>query len=161
MRKRKQMFLIYMFLIIFVLILPVSYAIYKGQMNVNITSTTGGLICDVVLDTNENYIENNESFFFVTVNNYKVENGKTILTSTDVNYDLVIENKESSAGLFRYVDDLGNTNSTGESSITISDQYLGKTKSSRKYKVYVTTNTNLKTNVDFKVRLDAKQKDMS
>ena len=81
------------------------------------------------------------------------------MTSADIDYTLTIENKNGSIGLFRYVDEDGNTNNQGESSVTIKKS-IGKEQARQQIKVYVTADTNLETEVDFKVRLDAVQKDM-
>lgn len=158
---KKRNILIVIGCIVFLLIsIPFTYALYKGEMNVHVSATTGSLVCDVLVDTNDNYIENNEAFFFITVNNFATQNGKNILTATDVDYTLTIQNKGTSKGLFRYVDEDGNTNTVGEETVVIQNGRLGKTKQSKKIKVYVTTESNLKSKVDFDVKLNAKQANM-
>lgn len=157
--NRRKMVIVVVVLLLLCIAIPCTYAVYQGKIDIGATATTGGFACDIVVDTDENYIENNEAYFFVTVNNWKQDGAKTIITDADVDYNLIIENQNGSVGLFRYVDDDGNTNGKGESTVNVSN-YLGKTKSSRRYKVYVTSTTNLKANVSFKVKLDAKQRNM-
>lgn len=156
--KRKIMFSVFL-IVIAIILLPVSYAIYSNQSQVSLVTTTGNIICNLSVDTNDAYIENNEVYFLVTVDNFKIENGKTNLTAMDIDYTLTIENNGSSVGLFRYVDDDGNTNITGEENLIITRK-IGKKKTSQQFKVFVTSDTNLKTKVDFKVKLDARQANM-
>ena len=143
-----------------ILLLPISYAIYQNTVNVSVVTTTGDIICNLSVDTDETYIENNEAFFLITVDNFKTENDKTVITSTDIDYTLTIENTGNTVGLFRYVDEEGNTNTDAEETVTITKR-MGKDKTSQQFKAFVTTDTNLKTDVDFKVKLNAHQADMS
>ncbi len=157
--KNRRKILVILFLSIGIFV-PSVYALYNGSFSIGVKTTTGDFVCDVVVDSNESYVENNEAYFLIDVNNFKVDGDTVILTSTDIDYALTIENKSGSNGLFRYVDEDGNTNGTPTSSVTISSQYLGKDKKTNKYKVYVTTESNLRSNVDYVVKLDAKQKSM-
>ena len=91
--------------------------------------------------------------------NYKTINKVEQVSAVDVDYTLTITNKENSAGLFQYIDEDGNSNEKGESSVTINSS-ISRNRKTKRYKVYVTTDTNLKTDVNFKVNLDAHQKDM-
>lgn len=145
---------------VFLILFSCSYAIYNESVKIGVSTVTGNFICDVIVDSNENYVENNEAYFLVSVNNFKVDGKRVVLTSTDINYSLTIENKNGSNGYFRFVDEDGNTNGTPTNIVTISNQSLGKEKATKKYKVYVTTDSNLKENVSFVVKLDAKQKNM-
>ncbi len=142
-----------------ILLLPVSYSIYEGQRKVAVLTTTGDIICELSVDTDDTYIENNEAFFMISIDNFKTEDGQTIVTSSDIDYTLTIENTGSNTGLFRYVDDDGNTNTTGQERVEVTRR-IGKNKTTQQFKVYVTTDTNLETDVDFKVRVNAVQADM-
>lgn len=144
---------------IILLLIPVSYSWYQSSVQTVVVTTTGDIVCNVSLDTDDTYIENNEPYFLINIDNYKTEGNKTVVTSADIDYTLTIENKNGSIGLFRYVDEDGNTNNQGESSVTIKKS-IGKEQARQQIKVYVTADTNLETEVDFKVRLDAVQKDM-
>ena len=77
-----------------------------------------------------------------------------------VDYTITIENESGSQGLFRYIDEDGNTNSTGTEKAVIKKR-IGNEKTSQKIKVFTTADTNLETDVKFKVKLDAVQADMS
>lgn len=158
--QKKMLGIVILLIGLAIIIIPASYALYQGKMNINITTTTGGIMCDIIVDTNDDYIENNEPYFFITVNNFRENSGKILLTATDISYNLVIENQNGSNGLFRYVDEDGNTNNNPEERVVISNQYIGKTKTSKRYKVYVSSQTNLKYKVNFNVKLEANQKDM-
>ena len=46
-----------------ILLLPISYAIYQNTVNASVITTTGDIICNLSVDTDETYIENNEAFF--------------------------------------------------------------------------------------------------
>ena len=142
-----------------ILLLPVSYSIYEGQRKVAVLTTTGDIICELSVDTDDTYIENNEAFFMISIDNFKTEDGQTIVTSSYIDYTLTIENTGSNTGLFRYVDDDGNTNTTGQERVEVTRR-IGKNKTTQQFKVYVTTDTNLETDVDFKVRVNAVQADM-
>ena len=156
--KRKNMFSVVV-IAIAIILLPISYSIYTNQSQVSIVTTTGDIVCNLSVDTSDTYIENNEAYFLVTVDNFKTINGKTVVTAMDIDYTLTIENNGGATGLFRYIDDDGNTNTNGEENLTI-ERRIGKSKNSQQFKVFVTADTNLKTKVDFKVRLDAHQANM-
>ncbi len=151
--------LIILFVTILILGLPVSYAAYQSRSDVLVSSTTGDIICHLKVDTDDNYIENNEPYFFITVSNFETRNGKTIVSSVAVDYTITIENQDGSIGLFRYLDEDGNTNSKGEEKVVLKKR-IGNSKSSQKIKVYTTADTNLKSEVKFNVKLDAVQADM-
>ncbi len=160
--KEKRRLLLYAGLLVIIIcacVLQYSYSMYQSKMDVTITTTTGDIICDVSVDTNENYIENNKAFFYVIIRNYKTVNKVEQVSAVDVDYTLTITNKENSVGLFQYIDEDGNSNEKGESSVTINSS-ISRNRKTKRYKVYVTTDTNLKTDVNFKVNLDAHQKDM-
>lgn len=158
MNKKKTIVFIVVIAII-ILLIPVSYSIYQSSVHTVVVTTTGDIVCNVSVDTNEDYIENNEPYFLINVDNYKTEGDTTYVTDADIDYTLTIENKEGSIGLYRYIDEDGNTNGEGESSVTIK-RSMGKNQARQQYKVYVTADTNLETDVDFKVKVDAVQKDM-
>lgn len=164
---RRKKFLI-LFTVIFINVVLIgglgmyTTARYKSNISINVDSTSGETICDVVVDSNENYIENNLAYFDIYVNNYKKMNdGTVVVTSTDVDYTITIENKEGSNGRYHYVDSDGNSSDTPVSNLVINNGYLGKNKESKRVRVYVTTTGSAKSNVDFKVKLDAKSKNMA
>lgn len=140
---------------------PGAYALYQNSYDVEVITRTGELVCDVSIETNDAFIENNEVYFYVYVNNFETNGNTTVLTSTDITYDLIIENKNGSEALYRYLAEDGSTNEKGESVATIANQEMSKSsKTTKKYKVYVTTDAESRMNIDFNVKLDAKQKVM-
>ena len=154
---KKQKFLVSIItILLFFLILKESYA-YFGvtKQSVSQSITTGEIICDVIIDTNPNYIENNLAYFRVTVTNTK--NGKT--NPAPIKYQLTLQNDERSNGIFYYIDSEGNTSSeTGEYLNTITSQeYIFSTKEeSRVFKVYVKVPSGLKETVNFKINIKFK-----
>lgn len=155
---KKQKFLVSIItILLFFLILKESYA-YFGvtKQSVSQSITTGEIICDVIIDTNPNYIENNLAYFRVTVTNTK--NGKT--NPAPIKYQLTLQNDERSNGIFYYIDSEGNTSSeSGEylNTITSQEYTFGTTKETREFKVYVKVPSGLKENVNFKIDIEAKQ----
>lgn len=154
---KKQKFLVSIItILLFFLILKESYA-YFGvtKQSVSQSITSGKIICDVIIDTNPNYIENNLAYFRVTVTNTK--NGKT--NPAPIKYQLTLQNDERSNGIFYYIDSEGNTSSeTGEYLNTITSQeYIFSTKEeSRVFKVYVKVPSGLKETVNFKINIKFK-----
>ncbi len=157
--RRKKYFII-AFMAIFILGIPASYAIYQSSNDVSVQSTTGDIICHLSIDTDDSYIKNNEPYFLITVDNFETVGGVTSVSSVIVDYTITIENESGSQGLFRYIDEDGNTNSTGTEKAVIKKR-IGNEKTSQKIKVFTTADTNLETDVKFKVKLDAVQADMS
>lgn len=141
------------------LLLSVSYAVYQSSNILSVTTTAGNIIAQATVDTNDHYIENNEAYFMITVDNFKIENDETIVSDMTIDYTLTIKNKNGSSGLFRYVDDDGNTNTTPEETLII-HRRLEKGQRTHQFRVFVTSDTNVKTNVDFSVALDAVQAKM-
>ena len=154
-----KIYVVVAILLLSIMALPVAYAAYRNVVDLSVVTTTGDIVCNLSVDTSDTYIENNEAFFLITVDNFKTEGGQTIVTSTDIDYTLTVENTGSDIGLFRYVDDDGNTNEVAEESLTI-QRRIGKDKTSQQFKVYVTADTNLETDVDFKVKINALQAKM-
>lgn len=154
-----KIYVVVAILLLSIMALPVAYGAYHNVVDLSVITTTGDIVCNLSVDTSDTYIENNEAFFLITVDNFKTEGGQTIVTSTDIDYTLTVENTGSDIGLFRYVDDDGNTNEVAEESLTI-QRRIGKDKTSQQFKVYVTADTNLETDVDFKVKINALQAKM-
>lgn len=153
--KKRVLTLILLFLIL--VLVPGTLAFYKGFVNVYVTTVAGEMISDIEVDQNENYVENNVPYFYVTVKNYRENENTTILTATAFDYKLIVENKEGSNGLFRYEDNKGNKTVDSVEVLEIPSQHLKSTKDSNKYKVYVTSPDTKKSTVDYTVRLEAEQ----
>ena len=154
--KYKILFLCFFFLLIIV-IFKESYAYFTAtSQSISQQVATGEIICDVTIDTNPNYIENNIAYFRVKVTNTK--DGK--MNPTPIKYQLTLQNKEGSNGIFYYIDSEGNTSSeTGEylSTITSQEYTFGTSEETREFKVYVKVPSGLKETVDFKIDVESEQ----
>lgn len=144
-----------LFLIVF--ILKESYAYFtSSSQSVVQGMATGEVICEVTVDSNPNYVENNIAYFRIKVTNTK----DNAVTGVPVKYQLTIQNEEGSNGLFYYIDSEGNTSSsTGEylSSITSLEYTFDTSEATREFKVYVKVPSGLKETVNAKVNLEAIQ----
>ncbi len=143
------------------LVLKVSYARYVSQVNVDVTSTTGDMLCNVSVDTSDSYIENNMAYFRIVVSNSDADGN---ITATDVDYVLTISNQAGSNGLFYYIDSNGEVSSEDGTYVEqiVTDTYsFGKTAEQMIFKVYVKVESSYQETVNFNVNLDAVQKNMS
>ncbi len=154
--RRNMLLLLLLLLGASTLIVSFSYAMYRGTDQVIATATTGEVICQATIDTNENYVENNEAYFMININNFKTENGTTITSDAIIDYTLTIENKAGSNGLYRYVDDDGNSSDTPVPTLVI-QRRIEKGPNTQQVRVFVSSDTNLRANVDFVVKLEAVQ----
>lgn len=155
--KKLKILILIITIPLFFLILKESYA-YFGATNQSISQlmTTGEVICEVTVDSNPNYVENNIAYFRIKVTNTK----DGAVTGVPVKYQLTIQNEEGSNGLFYYIDSEGNTSSsTGEylSSITSLEYAFDTSEATREFKVYVKVPSGLKETVNAKVYLEAVQ----
>lgn len=156
--KRKKLILLVVLLFLIIL-LGDSYSKYFSSVKVNVSSTTGEMICNIKVDTSDTYIENNLAYFRVKVSNN--DSGK--VTATDVDYKLIISNEAGSNGIFYYIDSLGNTSSDSEEyveSLTTPTYSFGKEAETMEFKVFVKVPSGLKETVNFIVDLEAVQKEM-
>ncbi len=148
-------FLLILFICTLIIKKSYSYFVSNDQSEKQIINT-GTLIYDVQIDTNPNYIENNIAYFRVKVTNTK--DGKT--NPVPLKYQLTLQNKEGSNGIFYYIDSEGNTSSeTGEylSTITSQEYTFGTSEETREFKVYVKVPSGLKETVDFKIDVESEQ----
>ena len=155
-KKKKKILLVVEFVLIF-LIIPGTWALYKGLINVNVTTIAGEMISDIEIDQKSSYIENNVPYFYVIVKNYRINGNNTLLTATAFDYDLVISNKDGSNGKFSYVDKNGVSSNGYSSTLRIENCHLDASMDSDRFKIYVSRDGNLATQVDYKVQLDAVQ----
>lgn len=156
-RKQKKRILLLIELVLVFILLPGSYALYKGLVNVNVTTVAGEMISDIEIDQRDSYIENNVPYFYVTVKNYRQNGTNTLLTATAFDYTLVISNKDGSNGKFSYVDESGNSNNEYVSTLRIENCHLDQSMDSERFKIYVSRDGNLRTQVDYKVQIEADQ----
>lgn len=155
-KSKKRVLLLTLFFLILIIV-PSTYAFYKGFVDVSVTTVAGEMISDIEIDANENYVENNIPYFYVIVKNYRVNGNVTLLSATAFDYKIIIDNKEGSNGLFTYADNKGNKIDVPTASLVIPNGHLNEDKSSYKYKVYVRTEGTKRATVDYKVRLEADQ----
>lgn len=155
-KKQKKILLLIELVLVFILI-PGSYALYKGLMNVQVTTVAGEMISDIEIDQKDSYIENNTPYFYVTVKNYRVNGNNTLLTATAFDYTLVISNKDGSNGKFSYVTENGVSNNEYVSTLRIENCHLDQTQDTDRFKIYVSRDGNLETQVDYKVQIEASQ----
>ncbi len=155
-KKKKKILLVIEFVLIF-LIIPGTFALYKGLVNVNVTTVAGEMISDIEIIQRDSYIENNVPYFYVVVKNYRINGNQTLLTATAFDYDLVISNKTGSNGKFSYVDENGVSSNGYSSTLRIENCHLDSNMDSNRFKIYVSRDGNLETQVDYKVQIDAVQ----
>lgn len=134
-----------------------TYSKYKKRINVNITDTTGNLICDAELDNPGTYVsEDGWAYFIVIVKNYDNKTLHADVTDVPFEYNLEVTNADGSSALYRYStgSDVGIFAST---STTANYQF---TETSRQTKEFVfevkTTNQNAE-DVDFVINLNCYQ----
>ena len=136
---------------------PVTFALYKTGKVANITTVSGNLIYDVVLDTDESYIDEttNTPYFFVTITNKK----NNILTDVDFDYEIIVKNKAGSSGIYSYV--LGdNSLSTPIQQLVITGTFTKGSEQSRQYKVLVSSDELDQTDVEYDIDYNVYQKNM-
>lgn len=153
----KNIIIVFFVLLLIVLVLKESYAYFttSGQSVAQVMAI-GDIICEVTVDSNPNYVENNIAYFRIKVTNTK----DGVVSSAPVRYQLTIQNETGSNGIFYYIDSEGNTSSsTGEylSSITSLEYTFNTSEATREFKVYVKVPSGLKETVNAKVDLNAVQ----
>ncbi len=147
---------------VFVLLLivsPSAYGIYQSRYQVNVVTKTGEIIYDLKVDSNDIYVEGNQKYFLILVNNFKMDGNTKYLNSVPCNYVLTVKNKDTGAdGLFKYLSEKDGETSgdTFLDTVTYNGK-LGTTEETQRIKVYVDSKTNLKTNVDYVVTIDVVQ----
>lgn len=153
MKKLRVFILISILLILWTTIV---FAIYKNEITVTYTTTTGELICDVEIDKQDSYKVNGIPYFLVKVRNYNEET----LTAVDFEYSLTIKNKTESNGLFVWKTEDGGTGSnTYLSQITTSAFTFGKEREEAIFKVFVRALDETQP-VNIEIEINAVQKDM-
>ena len=122
-------------IIAFGLCTPFAYAIYKSVITVSVTEKSGAITYDFIVDSQtEEYIEDKTPYFYITITNFK----ENKLTNADFDYKIIIKNKENNNGKFKSVDN----------------------KTSKKYKIYVSSDQMNETTVDYNIDYFVTQKNM-
>ena len=153
----KSIIIVFFVLFLIVLVLKESYAYFiSSSQSVVQVMATGKVICEMTVDSNPNYVENNIPYFRIKVTNTK----DGVVSSVPVRYQLTIQNEEGSNGLFYYIDSEGNTSSSTEeylSSITSLEYTFDTSEATIDFKVYVKASSGLKETVNVKINLEAIQ----
>lgn len=146
-RKHKKISLLVM-IILFIIIFPLTFSKYKENTSIKVKTTTGEIVYDINIDQNNKYIENDNSYIFININNFKIKDNIKYINNVDYDYDLIITGKDLEFSLDgdNYKDKLIYNNS------------FSKDENSNRVKVYV--KNNYSNNHDIKVELKASQKDM-
>ncbi len=133
----------------------ITYSKYKAKTNVNVVSNTGKLVCDVSVDSKDEYIEDNERYFYINVKNNKDNNE----SDTDIGYILTIENENDSKGLYRYIDSYGNSNDEYVKTLEIKEHILNNYNKEERFKIRVKSESAVKTEIKYKVKINCYQKE--
>lgn len=147
-RQHKQISLIVM-IVLFIMILPIAFSKYKSNVNIKVKTTTGEIVYDIKVDQNNNYIEDNNSYIFININNYQIKDNVKYINDVNYDYELSITSNNLLLSLDKdnYKEELIYNNS-----FNINEK-------SNKIKVYV-KNKNFNNINDIKVELKASQKNM-
>ena len=159
--NKKILYIISVFVLFVAIgIINVAYSKYGSEIEVSINTQAGEMIIDAVIDDAETYLENNQRYFFITVNNYQDAN----VTSAAIDYKITISNQDGyTNGKFFYIDQNGNTNEdlvTYQKELVIDGYSFTTQKEQMVFKIYVKVDTGLEEDVSYKVTLDAVQKEM-
>lgn len=139
-----------------------TYAYFTTNFKVNVSSTSSNVICDAVISdvSPSEKSKLGYSEFKVTVKNYDESNE---LTRENINYTLVIENKNNSNGEFGYNNIFSNGNglpqnvNIGEDDIQIVGQMSNDSTIDNEYIIQVKTPSGTTENVSYKVMLKCSQ----
>lgn len=146
-KKHKKISLIIM-IVLFIIILPFTFSKYKSNTSIKVKTTTGEIVNSISIDQNNNYIENDSSYIFININNFKIEGNTKYINDIDYNYDLIVKGKDLLFSL---------DNKDYKEELTYSDSF-SKEENTNKIKVYV--KNNYSNSNDIKVEIKASQKDM-
>lgn len=159
MRNKKLIITIIILVILLTtFILTYTYSRYIHSTQIIINDNTGTIKLDMLLDTNDSYIENNVAYFRLKV--FNTENG--ITTDTNINYTVNITNIDNSNGIYYLIDDEGNTSTpdgTYLDSIQTQTYTFGTQNEYKEFKVFVKSNDGKESNIKFNINIDAIQKE--
>ena len=144
-------------LLISIIIGAIVGIVYKEKTEVNVSTKSGELIYDVILDNSDTYLdeERNTPYFLVSVKNTK----DLALTDVDFDYELVIKNKNNSNGLYSYVDETNNE-TTPVANLSITGTLNKGEESIKTYKIYIYSTSNQEDTVEYDVDYEIVQKRM-
>lgn len=146
----KKILYIVVLIILVGIILPLTFSIYKSDVDVKAVTTTGRLICNFDIDTKDDYIDEFGKYFYLNVYNYE-EKDQIYITDTNIEYKLTITDKNKNNILFNYKDQK-------EKQLQIQGIFNNTNKDNIKYKIYINNNDIKKVKVNLNVKLEAYQK---
>lgn len=158
--KVKLVTIIAIILIILISLITITYAIYRNEIKVTYTSKTGEMVCNIEIEKNDTYNVNGIPYFLVKVRNYEIgSDGKQKLTAVNINYNLIIKNKENSNGMFIWQkEDKSAGINTYLEQITTNTYSFGVDAKEDVYKIFVKTSNNTSAeDVNIEVELNAVQ----
>jgi len=126
-----------------------TYSAFRMSNSGNLFADTSGLICDISLDTNAEYVEDDIAYFFINVQNYR----GNLTNDVDIGYKITITNQNGSNGVFKYVDSDGNSNDKYVATLNIPEHTFSTEKETETIKIYVRSSTNTEETVNYNVKL--------
>ena len=149
--------IVLLIIISIIVIVPATFTMYRETTQVSVSTKTGELVYDVVLDSDDSYLDNdkNAPYFLITVKNNK----NSFLTDVNFDYELVIKNKNGSPGLFSYIND-NNIETTPVSTLTLNGTFIRDLQQSKTYKVYIRSSESVESTVEYDVDYEITQKRM-
>ncbi|MBQ6476918.1 MAG: hypothetical protein IJI43_00555 [Bacilli bacterium] len=133
------------------IVLPITFSIYKANVEVNVITKTGKSACDFEIDTNDNYVDKQGKYFYVNVTNYEKDKNNIYLTDTDLDYKLTISNKDKSNMNYAY-------QNIENDRLEIRGEFSKEEKENNKYKIYIINNNVSRTKANINIKLEANQK---
>ncbi len=155
--RKVEIIIILIIIISVIVIFPSTLTMYKEKTEVSVSTKSGELIYDVILDNSDTYLdeERNTPYFLVSVKNTK----DLALTDVDFDYELVIKNKNNSNGLYSYVDETNNE-TTPVANLSITGTLNKGEESIKTYKIYIYSTSNQEDTVEYDVDYEIVQKRM-
>ena len=131
-----------------------TFSNYKKGITINISDTTGGLICDASLDNPGTYVSDEGwAYFIVTAKNYDISNN---ISNVPVEYNLDITNASGSNALYKV--STGSDIGIFASSVTTNNyQFTTNSMQARNFIVEVKTDGQDAEDVDFNINLNCYQ----
>jgi hypothetical protein len=155
--NKLKMAIALLIIISIIVIVPATFTMYRETTKVSVSTKSGELIYDVILDSDESYLDDdkNAPYFLVTVKNNK----NNFLTDVNFDYELVIKNKDGSTGLFSYIND-NNVETTPVNTLTLNGSFVRALEQSKTYKVYIRSSESSESTVEYDVDYEITQKRM-
>ena len=92
-REHKRLSIIVM-IVLLIIIFPLTFSKYKSNTSIKVKTTTGEIVYDINIDQNNKYIEDDNTYIYININNYKIIDNIIFINNVDYNYDLIITGKD-------------------------------------------------------------------